>query len=221
MTDAPIIYLDVETRRPQSNRIREYLVRGAQAKANLRDPEKIKASLEEAQKRCLDDAPLNPMWAEVAVVAWSDGKTVTSLHEGIESKILSTFNDAMHAAYLDANRRQPVFCGFNISQFDLRLLWTRMLIHGIRPAVNYQHNAKPWSDKVIDLRMQLSGGDRYAKGTLQDWIIAFGGDEREGDIPGAEVPQAIEDGRIAQVVEHCARDVHDCMWLHQRMMGAA
>lgn len=215
-----IITLDVETGWPTSNRIRDYLVREAKPAANLKDPDKIKASLEANQDKAIAQSSLSPLWAEVAVICVNHGEDTIAFHsrENGERRVLGMFNCYLSAQKQANNGRSPTFSGFNIAQFDLKLLWTRMMIHGIKPACNLQHDAKPWSDKVQDLRMILSGGDPRAPGTLQDWVVAFGGMPREDDeIPGAEVPQALADGRLEDVIYHCKQDVAECLWLRNKL----
>lgn len=212
-----LFFIDAETRRPQSQVVRDYVRANGKVDARLKDPAKIEA----ARDKLLADTPLNPLWGELAVVCCEEPLGLfTHCADGpvTERDLLAGLNDHLRKRRADLNGRLPHFVGFNVG-FDLRFLWTRMLVNGITPAVPIPFDAKPWSGKYTDLRYALTGGDMTAKGTLQDWVVALGGKPREGDIPGKAVPDAIEAGRMTEVVAHCQLDVRDCVFLHNRLIG--
>jgi hypothetical protein len=37
------------------------------------------------------------------------------------------------------------------------------------------------------------------------------------DMPGKDVPEAVRDGRMDEVIAHCARDVERCRMIYQRV----
>lgn len=215
-----IVYLDVETQIPESNQIHDWLLRDIEPDARLKDPTKIKASLLEREAKALTDTPLQPIWGQIGVLCWAQHEDCESAYWGKERDVLNSFNEDMKRLASKLNGRAPVFCGFNLP-FDLRFIWTRMLVNRIRPAVSIPHDAPAWSDRIIDLRARLSGSDRMAKGGLQDWVVALGGEPRADDLPGKDVPAALASGdsaRVEQAVLHCRMDVNDCIRLHERIL---
>lgn len=211
-----LIFIDIETRRPQRQSVRDYVQANGKIDARLKDPAKIEA----ARDKLLADTSLNPMWGEVAVIcmALADGKVATAGDLHGEQRTLSAALRWVTYRMQEKHGRLPHFVGFNVA-FDLRFIWTRALVRGLKPQIPIPYDAKPWSGKYTDLRHVLTGGDSYAKGTLQDWVVALGGTPRENDIPGKDVPDAIEAGRMDEVIAHCEQDVRDCVWLYEQIYG--
>jgi hypothetical protein len=85
------------------------------------------------------------------------------------------------------HRRGWTLVGFNTKSFDLPVLrWrSRLLRLGNVPELPWWRLTYRYESEVhCDLRLEFSGGDSWARGTLQHWATAFGvhAEERGGEV---------------------------------------
>lgn len=125
------------------------------------------------------------------------------LERDVISETFSYIN-AYFEEYCD--RRRPCIVGHNHTGFDLRFLWHRAVILGIKPPIWWPHNARPWdTDVVFDTMIQWSGtGNRISMDNL---CKALGIPGKPDDIDGSKVWDYIKEGRIKEVADYCEGDV--------------
>lgn len=141
-----------------------------EAAANLRDPDKVAASIEVKRQEWLDGAALSPLTGQILVIGLlSDGKT--DFLEGDEKTLLAGFwerADAILSVYGN-------LIGFNCVAFDLPFLVKRSYVHGVHvPRIIGGWNKRywNWNADILDLRLLWQMGDRQAHGSL-DVISRF------------------------------------------------
>jgi hypothetical protein len=130
--------------------------------------------------------------------------------ECIERDTLGAFFNWLDRIHSIQDR--PRFVGHNVSQFDLRFLWQRAIVLGIRPPIWLPRNPKPWDDAaVFDTMAQWAGsGNRIS---LDNLCKALGVSGKTGGIDGSLVWDYVRDGRIKEVAAYCKNDVEitrDC-----------
>lgn len=107
--------------------------------------------------------------------------------------------------------------GHYITGFDLRFLWQRCVMLGVRPTVHIPYEAKPWDSKVFDTKVAWTGTGQYSGiGSLDALSKAFGM-EGKGDIDGSKVYDYWLDGRIEEIAEYNKQDVEKCRSLYNKM----
>jgi 3'-5' exonuclease len=91
------------------------------------------------------------------------------------------------------------------AQFDIRFLWQRGVVHGIRPPWWWPIEAKPWDrDRLFDTMTAWAGiGNRVG---LDKLCRLLGIDGKDG-IDGSKVWDAVRDGRSSDVVDYNRDDV--------------
>lgn len=111
---------------------------------------------------------------------------------------------------------RPTFIGHNLVEFDLRFLFQRCVVLGVKPSRYIPFGAKPWDDNVYDtmVRWGAKAGGSLDKITK---ALGLGG---KGDIDGSKVWDYVRDGRIAEVAEYCKHDVELTRALYKRMTFA-
>lgn len=116
--------------------------------------------------------------------------------------------------------QSATWIGHNVQDFDLRFIWQRSRIHGVRlpfalPLGKPSYSKGPY---VFDTMREWAGWKGFVKQT--DLELAFGL-ERNDPLPtgGAEVFQAFKEGRTADVIAHCTEDVRLLRDLYQRMVA--
>lgn len=121
-----------------------------------------------------------------------------------EPEMLRSFFDWLSAARGIAER--PCFVGHNIASFDLRFLWQRAMILGIKPPLWLPRNPRPWDDSVVfDTMTQWAGtGNRIS---LDNLCRALGIAGKTEGIDGSLVWDYVRDGKIGEVADYCRNDV--------------
>lgn len=106
------------------------------------------------------------------------------------------------------------FIGHNVIGFDLRFLWQRAMVLGVRPPAILPRDPKPWGELAFDTMTAWSGvKDRISMNRL----CRIFGIEGKGDMDGSKVWPMVRDGRIADVSEYCRGDVERTRALYRRM----
>lgn len=158
---------------------------------------------------------------EIVCVSWAieDAEPSVVFRSLGESEIdlLTMFYKSI---YTQLNKRHPNWIGHNIT-FDLRFLFHRSVILGIRPYVNLHLDAKPWSEQVQDTMIMWAGMrdkislDRICKAL---GIQCKGADLPDGEyIDGSMVWDFVKRGEIAKVAAYCKADVVRCREAYKRM----
>ena len=186
--------------------------------------EQAKTKTEEEWRRTSFDGALG----QVVVIGFAlDDRGPQAIFERDPKKVLTldAENRALREFFqslelVDRNDRHTLqVVGHNVVDFDLRFLWQRAVIHGIKVPYWMPWDAKPWGDRVFDTMMAWTGG----KGRIsQDKLCRVLGIEGKGseigdEIDGSKVWDFVQAGRIAEVATYCAGDVHRAREMHRRM----
>jgi hypothetical protein len=117
---------------------------------------------------------------------------------------------------MDANHTQPIFVGHNILDFDLRFIWQRAVINGIKPPAGIPFNAKPWDDSVFDT-MTRWNPDKSKRISLDKLCRSLKVPTPKGDFDGSMVWDAFKAGELNKIAAYCAKDVEAVRQCHKRM----
>lgn len=212
-----ILFLDIETIPGQDPEIKTMLSRDAQAAkeavrapANYKDAEKIKEYLD--AKHAEIDAGIEESWRRTALdgglgqilmigyaidgedpqVIWYDYK-----HPDAEAHVLQNFAKDLECLPIEK------VVGHNLVEFDLRFIWQRSVVLGIRPP-KLPFHARPWDDKVFDTMTAWAG---FKNRISMDRLCQILGLEGKGEIDGSKVWDYVQAGKIEEVAEYCKSDV--------------
>lgn len=229
-------YLDIETIPVQNPAARADIAAGILPPGNMSkaetiaawEAEKKPALVEEAWRRTSFDGALG----QVVVIgfAFDDEKPTTLYHEANPADCTTLKAEAfLLRRYFEALGRVPekermglVVVGHNVSDFDLRFLWQRAVIHGIPVPWWIPWNAKPWGDRIFDTMTAWCGAkNRVGLDKLCKVLGVEGkGSEIGDEIDGSKVWDFIQAGRVAEVAAYCGGDVHRAREVHRRMIFA-
>lgn len=188
-----------------------------QAARNLKDPEKIKADIE--QRTAERDGKLALDWntGRIVALAWwteEDGMVPFVCKDDFEER------HAIKAFWRAAQNRTLI--GFNCKSFDLRYLIQRS---------RYLDIPHPWVDLgrysskgVTDLYLELTFADPYTEGamrrTLKHFCKRFGIPVAD-EIEGKDIADLVNLGDWAAVEAHCVSDVALTVALARRLRFVA
>jgi len=229
------IYLDIETIPGQQAEIKQQIEQSITAPAQFKKPESIQQWLDENRESAADEAwrktSFDGALGHIAVIGYAvdDGEPVTIYRDAYgnrdaERAMLADFFEVVNTAgrQLAGGTRSnaaPVFIGHNVLDFDLRFIFQRAVMLGIRPPACIPFDAKPWDKSVFDTMTAWAGVRNRV--SLDKLCRAFGvagkGSEIEEEIDGSMVWGFVKDGRIADVARYCAGDIERTRAIHRRL----
>jgi len=223
------IFIDLETCPSQDPDVRAQIAASITAPGNYSKPESISkweaenkpALVEEAWRKTAFDGALGHIC--VAGIAIDDEEPEALYADewlrDERSVIASLFNRIKDAS---SGNRRLTFIGHNLVEFDLRFLFQRAVVLGIRPPAIIPFKAKPWDDTVFDTMSTWSGlKDRVSLDKLCRVLgIAAKGTEIGEEIDGSKVWEFVKAGRIADVATYCKGDIERTRHVYKRMTFA-
>lgn len=219
------LYIDIETVPTQRADIRQSIAENITAPAQYKKPESIQKWLEENREYEADakwrKTALSGTFGEILCVCWAiddaEPNGIIRTLEETESGLLFRVMSAIDADRTDihGNPRRPTWVGHFLTNFDLRFLWQRCVVNGVRPNIAIPYNAKPWGDDVFDTGLEWVG--LRGNGGSLDSICKAMRYEGKGDIDGSKVWDYVLAGRYEEILEYCKDDVVKTRLLHKRM----
>ena len=180
------------------------------APGNMSKPETIAAWMRDNAEQSATDAwrktALDGSQGEILCIGFAiDGNKpghVIRRVDQSERDLLSAFYTQMELLELN-NMTQIV--GHNVKDFDLRFLYQRSVIHGVRPSFPLRQGQRYGGDFVFDTMTEWAGwGNRIS---LKNLCRALDIPVKQGDIDGANLWDAVLAGRYAEIADYCMSDV--------------
>ncbi len=143
------------------------------AAANLKDPEKIAASIAKKRADYLADAALNWKTAEVVLIGAGDDAGIQSFTAGTEKELVGNFLTLLGDALADG----VVAGGHNVKSFDLPMLVNRARVHGLKiptGILSFWKGRLQWSANIFDTLEILSFGKSFDGNGVDDVARVFG-----------------------------------------------
>lgn len=212
-----IITFDIETIPVQQPEIIASIASEIKPPATYKKPESIAEWELNNKQTAIDEAvaktSFDGAYGQICCIGWciDDGDIKSAT--GTESLVIKTFFNHL----IENNPREidATFVGHNVSAFDLRFLFQRAIILGIRPPQFIPFNVKSWDNRVFDTMTYFAGfGNRISLDKLSK---ALGLDGKK-DITGADVWPLYQAGKIAKIAEYCEHDVELTRNVYKRLM---
>jgi hypothetical protein len=122
-----------------------------------------------------------------------------------ESGLIAEAFELIGDCYHPNSDRRPLFIGHYITGFDLRFLFQRAVILGIKPPSIIPFHAKPWDESVFDTMVKWAGNQGSIK--LDALCKALGVEGKTEGVDGSMVWQMVQEGRIGEVADYCRDDI--------------
>jgi len=224
------IYLDLETLPTSRPEVRERYTSDVHPPANYKSADAITKwwaeNGEAAKIEAISKTALSGTFGELLCIGYAvgDGPVhVLVRGEDGEAGLLRHFGVALDAearSYHEADGQwwAPRACwiGHNIEDFDLRFMWQRCCVNGVKFKFPLPLDRYPRAPRRFDTMKEWGGWNGRVK--QRDLEMAFGL-ERSDPLShgGADVWEAYQRGDTASVVAHCEEDVRLLREIHQRM----
>jgi DNA polymerase elongation subunit (family B) len=154
---------------------------------------------------------------QICSIAWAVGDGVMNVcgayGEASESDLLRLFFDSV---LIDLEKNPAYFIGHYISGFDLKFVWQRAVILGVKPPFNLPFRGRHGSDYFDTMNEWAGYKDRISMDNLAKAL----GIEGKGDMDGSMVWDAWKGGEYAKVCEYNADDVRIVREIHKRLTFA-
>ena len=147
--------------------------------------------------------------------AFDDGPVSVACSED-ERGLIVNFFDAVRQS--TKSGRDITAIGHNITGFDLKFLWKRAVILGIRPAP-LPFKAKPWDSTVFDTMVQWDA-DPGKRISLDNLCKVLGIPSPKGELDGSQIAGAFAAGRYDDIARYNAGDVEAVRAVYKRMIFA-
>jgi hypothetical protein len=211
-----IVTFDIETIPVQDKAIIDSIASEIKPPATYKKPESIAEWMELNKQAAIDEAvaktSFDGAYGQICCIGWciDDGQIKSSI--GLEKDIIQTFFNDL----IENNPRaiDCTFVGHNVSAFDLRFLFQRAIILGIKPPSFIPFNAKSWDSQIFDTMTYFAGfGNRISLDKLSKAL----GLEGKTGITGADVWPMYQAGKIAEIADYCEHDVELTRNVYKRL----
>ncbi|WP_241608916.1 hypothetical protein [Rosenbergiella australiborealis] len=222
------IYLDIETIPSQDPSVKQKIADNITAPGQYKKAESIKewldanreSAAEEEWRKTSFDGGMGQICCISAAINDSEVKTFYSKDwANGEAGLIADFFSFLNESYEPSRMIPPVFVGHNVSDFDLRFVFQRAVVLGIKPPKFVPFNVRSWDKSIFDTMSEWAGyGKRVSLSKLCDVLgLDEKGSEIGEEIDGSKVWDFVRDGKIDQVASYCAGDVNRVRNIHKKM----
>lgn len=215
------IYFDIETIPAQSESIKNYIQSNLLAPSNYKTLEAINAWIEENNDIVYRKTALNGGFGQIVCIGYAinngDVKTIYFDNwASSEKEILQSFFNDLIKCYRPSADIKPHFIGHNIENFDLRFIYQRAIVLGIKPPLFLPLNSKSYNNMYIfDTMSEWAGKRNYV--SLNDICMSLGLAIKDDKIDGSKVWDFVQENRLKEVAEYCASDVDKVRAIYKRL----
>lgn len=216
------LYLDIETTPTQSQEVMDRIAETITPPATMSKPETIlaweKDKKPEAIKEAIAKTSFSGALGHICCIGYAfdddEPQTVSwPLDSDDEREMLKYFVQFISVD----NYKRPVIVGHNVANFDIRFIWQRAMVLGIKMPQWFPRDPKPWGGEVFDTMTAWAG----ARDTISmDNLCLALGLEGKGDVDGSMVAQMFADGKHEAIAAYCRDDVAKTREIHRKMMVA-
>lgn len=218
------LFIDIETIPSQSPEVHARIADTITPPANYKKADTI-AQWEIEQKPALVKEAIaktsfDGSVGHVCCIGWAfDDRPATAElgYPEYERDLISLFIDRASDWVENNHNRYPTIIGHNVVNFDIRFLWQRAIVLGIRMPSWFPRDPKPWGNDVFDTMTAFAG----QHGTIgMDRLCLALGMDGKGEIDGSMIADLWAAGEYEKISAYCRADVERTRAIHRRMMVA-
>ena len=158
----------------------------------------------------VESTGLDGSYGRIACISYAINDEPIKTLFGDEKKMLTDF--------WDIAKNADLFIGFNLMDFDLRFIYQRSVILGVKPSKDLNF-ARYRNFPIYDIMCEWSKWNLQSKISLHALSKVLGiPSPKEGDIEGKDVAKAYQDGRIKEICQYCEKDVETTRKIYKKMI---
>jgi hypothetical protein len=185
------------------------------APSNYKDEAKIAAYVAEKQGEQVSKCALDPDLCRIVALG-------SMRPDDVEPRVDICPSEVGEALALESfwRRMEPhsfhaTLVGFNLLNFDARILLRRSLYLGVKaPDLQVERWKHP---QIEDLMLRLCWNDPYKAHSLSFYVNRFGLPAVDDDVTGADIGELVKAGDWPKVAQHCRADVLRTLYLARRL----
>lgn len=197
------LYLDIETL-PAAGKDVPLIKQFYEESQKRRYPDSMKTSFE----TFLRNTSFSGEFGRILCIGYACDDKPADAFDGDEKEMLEKFWELAKDAHL--------FIGHNVMEFDLRFIYKRSVIHGVKPSrdLNFtRYRSDPIFDTMKEWEKWGSQGC-----SLHRLSLALGlASPKEEGIDGSKVYDYYLENRTDEIIEYCKRDVEATRKVYKRM----
>lgn len=215
------LYLDIETIPAQTDAAKQRISASVKPPGNLKKADSIAAWEKDQRPAAVEEAisrsGLNGAFGHICCIGYAlDENRPTSLSWPLdysgERELLVAFSEAM-----ESYNRSPVIIGHNVAGFDIRFMWQRAMVLGVKMPGWFPRDPKPWGIEVFDTMAAWAG----ARDTISmDNLCSALGLQGKDDVDGSMVGDMWARGEFERIDSYCRADIERTRAIHRRMLVA-
>lgn len=220
------LYLDLETIPSQDPAVHERIAATITPPGNITKAETIAAWEAEKKPVLVKDAIAKTSFdgalGHICCIGWAVGgddvvsERITDARD--EANMLGAFFEFSYRRIKGDNvfYRTPTIVGHNVVDFDIRFIWQRAIVLGVRVPEWFPRQPKPWSSEVFDTMTAWSGRNYISLDRLGQ-ALGLGG--KQG-VDGSMVAAMWDAGRYDEIADYCRSDIELTRSIHRKMSFA-
>lgn len=196
------LYLDIETL-PAADEMREIL-------KDIYNRKRKGKYTPKTFEEFVESTGLDGSYGRIACISYAVNNEPIKTLVGDEKKLLLDF--------WEIAKNADLFIGFNLMDFDLRFIYQRSIILGIKPSKDLSF-ARYRNFPIYDIMCEWSKWNLQNRISLHALSKVLGvPSPKEGEIEAKDVAQAYKDGRIKEICEYCEKDVETTRKIYKKMI---
>jgi 3'-5' exonuclease len=215
------LYLDIETIGAPTPEMVEEITASITVPGSYKKPETIAEWEQNTKpglvKEALAKTALTGLAGQVICIGWAWGDNEADAvmdSRGEQATIDSAL--ASISKQRPGGYERPVIVGHNVAGFDIRFLWQRAFVLGVKMPAWFPRDPKPWADSVHDTMTMWGGRDWVGLDTLCKAMGLPG----KGNVSGADIGGMWERGEHEAIGAYCKADVERVRAVHRKMLVA-
>lgn len=176
----------------------------------LREIYDNKKSLQEKDfEKYLEQTSFDGGFGRIACISYAINDEPAKTLCGDEKKILQDF--------WEVAKNMDLFIGFNLMDFDLRFIYQRSIVLGVKPTRDLNF-ARYRNSPIYDIMHEWKKWNMQASISLDTLSKVLSlPTSKGGAIEGKDVAKAFKDGRIKEICEYCEKDVELTRKIYKKM----
>jgi hypothetical protein len=215
------LYLDIETLPTENEEVIADLTAAISPPASIKKAETLELWEKETKPCLIEEAvaktSFNGAWGSVCCIGWAydNGDAKALYRKNGEKEFLTKVFAEIDTA--SPRYSMTTIVGHHVGGFDVRFLWQRCFVLGIRAPSWLPLDPKPWSNTINDTMQMFCGAN--SKISLDNLCKAMGLPGK-GDMTGADVAAAWARGEYQKIADYCREDVERVRAVHRQMLIA-
>lgn len=213
------VFLDIETIQTQNQAHIDRIASTIKPPATMKKVETIAEWEKNDKQSAIDEAVaktgLDGAYGQIVCIgyAFDDGEIARAYGKD-EAGILNVFFHDLEEAKLSTHTG-ITFIGHNLAFFDLRFIFHRAVINGVKPPACFPINPKSWDASIFDTMTYWAGhGNRIS---LDNLCFALG-IEGKTEFTWQDVYPAYQRGDFESIGNYCKNDVEITRNVYNKLM---